>query len=444
MVIFAVSFTFTHQMQLNKEILRLAVPNILSGLTVPLLGMVDMYLMGHEQSQLYMGAVALGSVIFNIVYWNFAFLRMSVSGLSAQSVGRRDKQESALVLFRGLSIAIIGGLMLLLAQRGVEQLGFNVLSGSEEVKLLAKEYFYARIWAAPAAICLFVFSGWYIGLQNAIYPMWIAVTVNIVNVIASYVLVTYFEMQVRGIAWGSVLAQYSGLILCIVLFLKKYRWTFAFFDTKRILVMAEIKNFLHISGAIFFRTLLIVCVFTFFTSSSAGMGDNVLAANGVLIQFLFLFSYFSDGFANAAEALVGKFYGANDKVMMSKSIKLLFIWGAGTAAVFTVLFYISGEGLIGFFTQNEEVIEVAKGFIGWVILLPIMSFATFILDGIYIGITASKAMLVTMFISTVFFFFVPYYLLMPHIGNHAIWISMLSFMLCRSVAQGVWLKKLLL
>lgn len=430
-------------MQLNKEILRLAVPNILSGLTVPLLGMVDMFLMGQQQSQIYMGAVALGGVIFNIVYWNFAFLRMSVSGLAAQSVGRKDQNESAQILFRGLLIAIFGGLLLLLTQSLVERLGFNLLNGSLEVKDIAKEYFYTRIWAAPAAILLFVFSGWFIGLQNAVYPMWIALTVNIVNVIASYILVTYFDMQARGIALGSVIAQYSGLLLCCLLFLKKYQWVFHYFKIKEVLVLQHIKDFMHVSGAIFFRTLLIITVFTFFTSSSAGMGDDVLAANGALIQFLFLFSYFSDGFANAAEALVGKFYGAKDQLMLGKSIKRLFIWGLGTAILFTFLYHFAGDRLITFFTPNPEVVAVAQPFLVWIILLPVMSFATFILDGIYIGVTASKEMLITMFISTALFFFLPFYILLPIVGNHAIWISMLSFMLCRSISQGLLLKKVI-
>lgn len=421
----------------------MAVPNILSGLTVPLLGMVDMYLMGHEQSEVFMGAVALGSVIFNIVYWNFAFLRMSVSGLAAQSFGREDRNDSAQVLFRGLLIAGIGSLLLLVAQYPVERLSFALLNGSEEVKELAQNYFYTRIWAAPAAILLFVFTGWFVGMQNAIYPMLIAVTVNIVNIIASYIFVTYFGMQERGIALGSVVAQYSGLVLCLILFMKKYRWVFHYFETKRLLIAHEIQRFINVSGAIFFRTLLIVCVFTFFTSSSAGMGDDVLAANGALIQFLFLFSYFSDGFANAAEALSGRFYGAKDSFMLNKSIRRLFLWGLGTAIAFTFIFYFGGEGLVRFFTPNPKVVNVAIEFLPWISLLPIMSFSTFILDGIYIGVTASRAMAITMLISTILFFFLPFYLLQPIIGNHAIWISMLGFMLCRSVSQGVWLKRVI-
>lgn len=430
-------------MKLNKEILRLAVPNILSGLTVPLLGMVDMYLMGHEDSQIYMGAVALGGVIFNIVYWNFAFLRMSVSGLTAQSFGKKDEKESAQVLFRGLLIAILGSLLLLAAQVPIEHLSFGLLNGSTEVKDLAQNYFYVRIWAAPAAICLFVLTGWFVGMQNALYPMMIAITVNIMNIIASYIFVNNLGMQERGIALGSVLAQYSGLLLAIILFLKKYQWTFQHLEIAQIMVTSQIKRFVNVSGAIFFRTLLIVCVFTFFTSSSAGMGDNVLAANGALIQFLFLFSYFSDGFANAAEALAGRFYGAKDAIMLNRSVRRLFLWGLGTAVAFTFFYYFGGSGLVRFFTPNQEVIAVAIDFLPWIYLLPIMSFSTFILDGIFIGVTASREMLITMLISTVLFFFLPFYLLLPIVGNHAIWISMLSFMLCRSISQSLLLKRVI-
>lgn len=430
-------------MHLNKEILRLAVPNILSGLTVPLVGLVDMYLMGQQSSQLYMGAVALGSVIFNIVYWNFNFLRVSVSGLTAQSVGEQNQNESTQVLYRALFVAIVGSLLLLLGQGVVERVSFLLLDGSPEVKSLASDYFYVRIWAAPAAIALLVFSGWFVGMQNSLYPMWIAVWVNIVNVVASYLLVNRWGMQARGVALGSVIAQYSGLLLCCILFLRKYTWVFSYFSIKEMFVAGRFKKFTNVSGDIFLRTLLIIAVFTFFTSSSAGLGNGILAANGILIQFLYFYSYFSDGFAIAAEALVGKFYGAKDKLMLNKSVKYIFLWELCIAILFTLVLISQGENILRLFTQNAEVLAIAKEFLIWLYFLPLVGFGTFLLDGIYIGVTASRQMLLTMLVSTAFFFFLPYYLLLPHVGSHAIWISMLLFMLCRSVLQAAWLKRVI-
>ena len=425
---------------MNRSILKLALPNILTNLTVPLLGMVDMHLMGYLDSAVFMGAIALGGVIFNLVYWGFAFLRMSISGIAAQAYGKKDKYDMANTLFRGLLLAFGGALLLLILQTGIEKVSFLVLEGSPEVKELARDYFYIRIWAAPAAISLMVFYGWFLGMQNAIYPMVIAVSVNVVNIVLSVLFVRNFGMKIDGVALGSMISQYFGLLLAVILFLKKYRYILKAFDLPAIVDGSGIKNFLNVSGDIFIRTACIILVFTFFTSESAGFNDIILAANSALLQFLFLFSYFLDGFAYAAEALVGKYFGGRDITNLKKVIRLLMYWGLGFGILFSSVYYLLGEELLVFFTKHKNVLDEGTKYLPWLISLPLISFASYIWDGVYIGTTASKLMKYTMIASTIVFFAV-YYSFRTGLQNNALWMAMIIFSFMRSFLQFVFYKK---
>lgn len=418
---------------MNKEILRLAIPNVLTNITIPLLGMVDVYLMGHLESIHYLGGVALGSALFNFLYWAFAFLRMSISGLAAQSYGRVDNEEMAIVMQRGALIAAAGSLLLITFQMPLADLGLSILEGSPEVKDQARRYFAIRIWDAPASIMLFVFYGWYLGMQNSVYPMVIALTVNIVNIILSFVLVRLFGMDVDGVALGSVLAQYVGLILALILFFKKYRWIIPYFTHKLSILLTNMSNFLSVSTNIFIRTLFVILVFTFFTSKSAGIGDITLAANSVLLQYMLLFSYFLDGYGYAAEALIGKLFGARNRQKLSYSVHMLLRWGLGFAIVFSAAYLILGETLLSLFTRQTEIIETGKQYLLWVVMMPLVSFLTYIFDGVFIGIGGSVQMRRSVVIAAVFFFFLPFYILFPYLGNHAMWLSMFLFMVVRSL-----------
>lgn len=418
---------------MNKEILRLAIPNVLTNITIPLLGMVDVYLMGHLESIHYLGGVALGSALFNFLYWAFAFLRMSISGLAAQSYGRVDNEEMAIVMQRGALIAAAGSLLLITFQMPLADLGLSILEGSPEVKDQARRYFAIRIWDAPASIMLFVFYGWYLGMQNSVYPMVIALTVNIVNIILSFVLVRLFGMDVDGVALGSVLAQCVGLILALILFFKKYRWIIPYFTRKLSILLTNMSNFLSVSTNIFIRTLFVILVFTFFTSKSAGIGDITLAANSVLLQYMLLFSYFLDGYGYAAEALIGKLFGARNRLKLSYSVHMLLRWGLGFAIVFSAAYLILGETLLSLFTRQTEIIETGKQYLLWVVMMPLVSFLTYIFDGVFIGIGGSVQMRRSVVIAAVFFFFLPFYILFPYLGNHAMWLSMFLFMVVRSL-----------
>jgi len=425
---------------MNREILRLAIPNIVTNLTIPLLSIIDLHLMGHLNSDVYMGAVAMGNVIFNFVYWGFAFLRMSISGLAAQTFGADDLSESARMLSRGLAIAMAGSLLLIVFQVPLVKFSLFLMDGTPEVKSLAGTYFNIRIWSAPATIAQMVFFGWFLGMQNAFVPMLISVVVNVVNIACSYFLVRYLGWNIEGVAWASVIAHYLGLSLCIWFLRSQFKEVVSKIEFKTLLKLKGYGRFLHVSGDIFIRTMCVITVFTFFTSQSAGMGNATLAANSALLQFLLFFAYFLDGFAFAAEAVVGRLVGGNHFDQLKRAVRQLFVWGGGFALLFTLGYLLFSSNIIAFMTDKVEVIEAAHRYYWWVVFIPLASFMSFIWDGVYIGATASRAMRNTMLFSCLLFFFVPYYAGVQFMGNHAIWLAMLLFFLMRGVSQ-TWLAK---
>lgn len=431
---------------MNRRILQLAVPNIISNITVPLLGMVDLGLMGHLGSDDYIGAIALGTMIFNFIYWGFAFLRMGTSGFTAQEYGRRDLSESIHIFARALLIALGSGAFLLLFQWPLKELAFTLISAETRVELLANEYFRMRIWAAPATLSLYVFYGWYIGMQNARLPMIIAITVNIVNILANVFFVKVLHMDVRGVALGTVIAQYSGLALAAFFLLRYYRKLLVRLLRERILNTARMVAFMRVNSEIFIRTFCLVLVFTFFTarSAAADVGDDtekILAVNTLLMQFFMFFSYLIDGFAYAAEALTGKYVGARSPAYLRRVIRLLFIWGLGIGLGFTLIYGLGKEGILGLLTNNVAVKEAARPYFIWITLVPLISFSAFLLDGIFIGATAGKEMRNAMLISTFVFFFLPFYLLRGSLGNHALWLAFSLFMIARSGTMALWLNR---
>lgn len=423
---------------MHRKILHLAVPNIISNLTVPLLTMVDLHLMGYLDSARFIGAVALGGVIFNLVYWLFAFLRMGVSGMTAQFFGAKDDKNIAQVLYRGLFIALLGGAFLILFQVPIEQLGFTILQGSPEVKELARNYFYIRIWAAPAAIAMMVFNGWFLGMQNAYFPMLTSILINIVNVFASFFFVKVLHLNEVGVAAGSVLAQYVGLLISLLLFHSKYKFVYPHFNFAQLFHTEEIRHFLSVNSDIFIRTFCVITVFTFFTSKSAAYGDVTLAANTALLQFLFLISYFLDGFAYAAEALVGRYVGEQNKALFKEAVRKLLLWGGIFGGIFSMLYFFFGDSFLLIFTNQSAVLTMAKPYLHWVVFIPLVGFASYIWDGIYIGAVASRLMRNTMLFSAIFMFFLPYFFLETSWGNHALWFSMVIFMFGRSLLQTIF------
>lgn len=425
---------------MNKEILRLAIPSIITNITVPLLGMVDVAIVGHIGNASYIAAIALATMVFNLIYWNFGFLRMGTSGLTAQAFGAGDRQEYLRVLVRGLAIALLAALMLIALQRPIGHLCQKWIHSSEETLALTLTYFYIRIWAAPANLALYALKGWFIGMQNAKTPMWIAIILNIVNILCSLVLVFGFHAGIAGVAWGTVIAQYCGLTLAVILWFVQYGEMRHDIHIRESLKLKEMVRFFQVNADIFLRTLCLIAVFTFIPYISAEMGDEVLAANTLLMQLFTLLSYIMDGFAYAGESLVGRFVGARDVESLQKCVRRLLQWGLGLALLFTLLYATCGRVLLTILTSDKAVIDKAMEYILWTILVPLTGFAAFIYDGIYIGATASKSMRDVMFVATSAFF-IAYYALHSPLGNDGLWIAFLIFLTLRGLLMFLWEKK---
>ena len=403
---------------MNRRILNIAIPNIISNITIPLLGIVDLALVGHLESKVYIGAIAIGSMIFNFIYWGFSFLRMGTSGFTAQSYGKKDFRESFHSLYRALFVGLIGAIFLLILQKPIDLLSFFILNGSEEVEFFARQYFYIRIWAAPATIAIYSISGWYIGMQNAKVPMIIAIIINVLNIIFNVLFVKFLGMKSDGVALGTVLAQYSGLIVGLVFLSKHSIRLKLYLNKKEILQAKALKRFFNVNKDIFIRTMSLVLALSFFTAKSVKYGDTLLAVNTLLLQFFMIYAYIVDGFAYAGEALAGKYYGARDKVNLIKVTKLLFYWGLIMAGIFTIAYYFGDNLLLRVLTNNTEVIQNIQPYLFWIYLIPIVTFGAFIWDGIFIGVTASASMRNAMLISTFLIFFPSYFILHHYFYNH--------------------------
>lgn len=426
---------------MNREILKLAIPNIISNITIPLLGLVDMILMGHLGSPAYIGAIALGGTIFSVLYSFFSFLRAGTTGFTAQALGCNDKNEIIYSLYRSLCVGIPIILLILSLQIPIAKLSEFLLDGSDEVKSLAIKYFYIRIWAAPANIMLYCLNGWFVGMQNTKTPMFVAILINVMNIVFSIFFVIFLKQNVTGVALGTVIAQYSGLTLAIFLLIKNYRSYFVKINKELLFNFGKIKRFFKVNTDLMIRSFLLIISIAFFTNQSAKLGDNILAINMIIMQSFYIFSYFTDGFAYAGEALVGKFVGSNDKENLIKSIKLLLLWGFSISIPFTILYALFPSTFVRIISDNPNILSEVKPYYIYMILIPIITFAAFIWDGVYIGATASKAIRNTMIIATIFVFIPAWYFLVPQFENHGLWIAFLCFMIARSVAMTFMAKR---
>ena len=419
--------------RINREILRLAIPNILSNLTVPLIGSVDVILMGGL-SAAHIGAIGIGSMIFNVLYWNFGFLRMGTTGLTAQALGRQDDKTIGLTLLRALLSALVISAILLALRTPIEDLALLAMSTDPSQANLVSEYFSIRIWAIPATLGIYALLGWFLGLQNAIYPLVLTVLVNAVNMGLSAWLVMGKGMGVSGVAWGTVGAQYVGLLTGILLVVSRYRDKLDGIHWEAAKEIGPFVHFLKINSDIFIRTICLTAAYAFFYSRSATLGQLALAANTILYQFMIWMSYGIDGFAFAAESLVGKYKGAEDEARLKTVILRSFLWGGGVAVLLSAAYAGGGTLIIGFFTQEPEVIQVARPFLWWVAILPMLSFASFMWDGVFVGLTASRAMRNSMAAALAIFLLV--WSLHPNPGNVHLWLSFALFLTARGLLQG--------
>ena len=426
---------------MNREILKLAIPNIISNITVPLLGLVDMMLMGHLSSPAYIGAIALGGTIFSVLYSFFSFLRAGTTGFTAQSYGANDTTEISYSLYRSITIAVLASILIIGIQKPIARVSLVLLEGSNEVESLAITYFFVRIWAAPANMLLYCFNGWFIGMQNTRIPMAIAIIINVLNIILSIIFVVVLKQDVVGVALGTVIAQYCGLITALVFLFTKYKNYLIKINAHILLDINKLKRFFKVNTDLMIRSILLVLTIAFFTNQSAKLGDNILSVNMILLQSFYIFSYFTDGFAYAGEALVGKYIGANDSDSLHSVVHLLFKWGMYISVPFAILYALFPTAFVKIISDNAEIISEIRPYYVYMALIPIITFAAFLWDGIYIGATASKAIRNTMIISAILVFLPMWYFLMPIYGNHGLWIAFLGFMVARGVSMTFFAKK---
>lgn len=426
---------------MNKNILRLAIPNIISNITVPLLSMVDMSIVGHLSLEVYIGAIATVSIIFNFMYWSFSFLRMGTSGFTAQAYGADNNQETATVLLRSLLIAFVAGLLIVMFQNIIFDLAFKVIKASSDVRLYAGHYFHIYVWAAPAVLGMYAFSGWFVGMQDARTPMYIAIAVNIINISLSLIFVYVLNMNIEGVALASTIAQIMGFLIASTIWYFKYKVVRLNLDFGRLNNINAFIPFFRVNSDIFLRTMLLIAVTTFFTSSSAKMGNTTLAANALLMQMFTLFSYIMDGFAYSAEALTGRFIGAKRYDVLSKLIKYLFLWGIILAILFTCIYGFFTDEILQLLTNKVDVITACKEYQVWVLLIPLVGFSAFLWDGVFIGATASKQMRNSMFVAAACFFLI-YYSLYSNWQNNALWFAFIFYLGMRGVMQAFLYRKI--
>ena len=435
----------------DRQILQIALPSIVSNITVPLLGMIDVAIVGHMGSPVYIGAVAVGSMIFNLVYWLFGFLRMGASGLTAQALGRRDLTEVTRLLVRSVGVALGIALLLIILQVPLKWLMFWLIGPTADVVPYATTYFYIVIWGAPASLALFSLMGWYIGMQNTRIPMFISIMQNVVNILASLTLVYGFGMKIEGVALGTVIAQYAGLLVALGLLARYYGKVFRgkwkeeggkrYVCGKVFSFHSPLSSFLKINRDIFLRTLCLVAVNLFFTSAGARQGAIILSVNTVMLQLYLFFSYFMDGFAYAGEALCGKTYGAHNGTAFRETLRRLWIWMVIVTAAYTLLYILGGRWIVSLLTDEPQVIETSREYLWWAWLIPVAGCVAFIWDGVFIGMTATRGMLVSSFLSAIVFFAVyggSKFFTFSLFTNHFLWLAQVVYLAMRGIIQTIW------
>ena len=428
-------------MTLNKQIVRLAVPSILANITIPLVGLVDTAIVGHISNASAIGGIAIGTMLFDLLYWNFGFLRVGTSGMTAQAYGRGDKTECAKLLQQSIGISLAATALIWLLQWVFVTLVLMIVPCSDAVAEVAKQYFYVRIWAAPATLSLMAFIGWFIGMQDTRSPMAIDILVNVVNMVASYLLAVTAGLGVVGVAWGTLIAQFSGLILALVLLLGKYAdviTSSSFIETFR--NIRGMRELMHLNGNLFIRSLCFMIVYVGFTSLATRYGDTELAVSSIMMKLFMLFSFFVDGFAYAGEALVGKFIGGKSFEEVSRVVRLLFNWSIGVGLVFTAIYGIWGIECIEVLTNDQNVLVASKPYIGWLIAMPIVSTLAFMWDGIYVGATAGVQIRNAMILAAIAFV-VLYVATYYFVGAQALYIAYFAHLLARVIyLTAIWKK----
>ena len=446
--------------ELNREILRLSVPSILAGITVPRVGMVDTAVAGHLGGDVaaQIGAISVGSMVLSLLYWVFGFLRTGTGGLTAQAFGRQDPAEAGRIWLRGVGLALLAAAAALLLQWPFFKAVMLIPDATPEVKSLAERYFFIRIWAAPATMSLMALRGWFVGMQNSVDSMWTDLIVNGVNIAGSILLAfgigAWPGLGFAGIPLGTVIAQYCGL--AYALWVCRHKYGSSVFshlhreDFRALLRDGSMGAFFKMNLDLMGRSLFFILIYIGFTMISAGYGDLMLAAGSIMMQLLMFFSYFTDGFAYAGEALSGRFIGAQDAPMLRRSVRAVFTWSAAIAVLFIGIYATTGLPAVRLLTSDGDVVEACRQFLPWLLLMPPLGCAAFTWDGIYMGATASRGLRDSMALAAVAFFAVWYagkWLLHPEgaIAIHLLFAAYFAHLLMRTILLTArWRKEVLI
>ncbi|MGA4493854.1 MATE family efflux transporter [Vreelandella venusta] len=413
------------------RIWTLAWPIILSNITVPLLGLVDTAVVGHLPDSRYLAAVTLGATLFSFLYWGFGFLRMGTTGLVAQAIGREAHSDVRNLLGQSLIMAAVIGALLIIFGSPLISLGLWLLDGSEAATPLAREYAEIRLWSAPAVLANYAILGWFLGQQNARVTLMILVLTNSVNIVLDLWFVVGLGMTSGGVALASVIADYSALTFGGYLVMRQLGHLEGGFQRQRLLLVSAYSALVNVNANLFVRTLGLLFAMAFFTAQGARQGDTVLAANAVLLQFIMLTSYALDGFAHAAESLVGRAYGRRDWREFAATVRATAQFSFWTATVATAAFALAGNYLVAMLTGLAEVRATAASYLPWMIVMPLIAVWSYLFDGVFIGTTAVREMRNSIFIGLAVY--LPTWWLSQGLDNHGLWLALTLFMLTRSV-----------
>lgn len=419
----------------HRRVLKIAVPIVLSNATIPLLGVVDTGVVGQLGEATPIGAVGIGAIILTTVYWFFGFLRLGISGLASQARGQRDFAEISALLVRSLVIGFCAGSLLIILQVPILSGALLISPASPEVEALASEYAYTRIYSAPAAIAIYGITGWLIANERAGSVMILQIGMNGLNMILDIMFVLWLDFGVRGVAIATLIAEWSGLVLGLWLCRGMFRnpdWR----DWPAVFDRARLRSMALINTDILIRSVLLEAAFVTFFYFAAAFGDLTLAANQILLQFLHVTAFALDGFAFAAEALVGLSVGAGKIDTLRRSVLLSSAWGMVIASVLSLGFAVAGPFVIDLMATSPDVRSEARRYLPWVAAAPILGCPSWMLDGIFIGATCTKAMRNAMFQSLVFFY-LTLALLLPAFGNHGLWLTMLAMYFARTATLGM-------
>ena len=426
----------------HRKVWALAGPIIISNISVPLVGAVDTAVVGRLPGPQAIGAVALGALIFSFLYWGFGFLRMGTTGFVARAFGANNQQALGDTLLRVFLLAFGFGLLTIILSQPLIGMALHLLDSSLEVEQLTRNYAEIRIWSAPATLCMYVFTGVFIGLQQTARAFYLQLILNITNVMLDFLFVMGYDMGVEGVALATLIAEYFAAICGFILLREPLAIALRQLNWQRLLERGALLELMHANGNIFVRTLCLVFSFAYFTAQSAKFGEVVLAANAILIHLHSIMAYGLDGFAHAAEALTGSAYGAGKRQNFSRAVRLTNIWAGIMAAIVSLLYLLFGELILGLFSNIQTVMDTALIYLPWMIIAPLISVWSFQFDGIFIGVGYTREMRNAMLVSTALYL-VLLNLLLPYWGNHGLFMALSLFMLIRALTLGYYYPNIL-